>query len=96
LWPPDFLALVKRVEAEFGRCPRGQRWGSRVLDIDLVLWSGGCWRDAGLIVPHPAFRARRFVLDPAVEVAPAWRDPVTRLTIRQLRARLSRPRPRDA
>jgi len=62
----------------------------------VVLWSGGCWHDAALTVPHPAFRIRRFVLDPAAEIAPAWRDPVTRLTVRQLRARLARPSPRGA
>jgi 2-amino-4-hydroxy-6-hydroxymethyldihydropteridine diphosphokinase len=58
-----------------------------VLDLDIVLWSGGAWSGPGLTVPHIAFRERRFVLDPAAEVAPAWRDPVSGRTLRQLAAR---------
>uniref|UniRef100_UPI0015771B8A 2-amino-4-hydroxy-6- hydroxymethyldihydropteridine diphosphokinase n=1 Tax=Sphingomonas bacterium TaxID=1895847 RepID=UPI0015771B8A len=76
----------------FGR-RRGRRWGARVLDLDIVLWSGGSWRSPGLTIPHPAFRDRRFVLDPMVALAPRWRDPVTGLTIRQLAAQLTRRRP---
>jgi len=40
-----------------------------------------------------AFRTRRFVLDPAVEIAGHWRDPLTGLSLRHLAARLTRPRP---
>ena len=89
--PPALLALAKRVEREFGRRTGGQRWTSRVLDLDLVLWSGGCFAGPGLVVPHRLFRTRAFVLDPAVRIAPRWRDPLTGLTVRQLHARLTRP-----
>ncbi|HEY6964357.1 MAG TPA: 2-amino-4-hydroxy-6-hydroxymethyldihydropteridine diphosphokinase, partial [Erythrobacter sp.] len=41
--PPALLAALKRTEREFGRRP-GRRWGDRVLDCDIVLWSGGEWR----------------------------------------------------
>ena len=90
--PPALLAALKRTEREFGRRP-GQRWGDRVLDCDIILWSGGRWVSPGLAIPHPAFRLRRFVLDPARAIAPGWRDPVTGLTLSQLHARLTRPRP---
>ena len=89
LEPPALLALVKRIEREFGRRPGGQRWTSRVLDLDLVLWSGGPFVAPGLTVPHPLFRTRAFVLAPAAKIAPRWRDPVTGFTVRQLAARLS-------
>ena len=92
LAPPAMLRLVKAMERDFGR-RRGQRWGARVIDLDLVLWSGGRWRSAELTVPHRAFRERAFVLEPAAAIAAGWRDPVTGLTIRQLHARLTRPRP---
>lgn len=84
--PPALLAALKALERAFGRRP-GRRWGPRVLDLDIILWSGGRLRAPGLIIPHPAFRARDFVLAPLVAIAPGWRDPETGRTIRQLRAR---------
>ncbi len=96
LTPPALLAALKRMEREFGR-RRGQRWGDRVLDLDIVLWSGGIWRSGGrsghLTIPHPAYRIREFVLAPARAIAPHWRDPVSGLTIAHLHARLTRSRP---
>ena len=87
--PPAMLAALKRLEREFGR--RGaRRWGDRVLDCDVVLWSGGVWHDPLLTIPHPEFRDRAFVLTPASAIAPAWRDPISGLTLRQLNARLTR------
>jgi len=49
-------------------------------------------RQRGLRVPHPALHLRAFVLDPLVEVAADWRHPVKNATVRQLRARLLRPK----
>jgi len=97
LMPDALLVLLKRIEADFGR-RGGRRWGSRVLDLDIVLWDGGLWRSGGrgvrsLTVPHPAFRARDFVLAPARALAADWRDPVSSLSIKQLHARLTRRRP---
>ena len=90
--PPELLALLKRTEHAFGRRPGGQRWRARVLDLDIVLWSGGAFASDELTIPHPLFRERAFVLLPAAEIAPGWRDPLTGRTVRQLRARLTRPR----
>ena len=84
--PPSMLAGLKRMEREFGR-RAGRRWGDRVLDLDIVLWSAGAWESAGLTIPHAEFRKRRFVLDPALSIARNWRDPITGLTIAQLSAR---------
>lgn len=86
LAPRALLARLKRIEADFGR-RAGRRWGERVIDLDIILWSGGMWHDAALAIPHPHFRTRRFVLDPLARVAPDWRDPVTARSIRQLAAR---------
>lgn len=90
--PQQALAALKRIEQHFGR-RRGQRWGARVLDLDIVLWSGGAWRSAGLVIPHPRFRERLFVLAPAAAIAPDWRDPVSGLSLRTLKARLTAPKP---
>jgi len=90
--PPELLALFKRIEREFGRRIGGQRWRARVLDLDIVLWGGGCFASPELTIPHPLFRKRGFVLAPALEVAADWRDPLSGLSVRQLHARLTRPR----
>lgn len=87
--PPALLHRLKQVERDFGRLG-GRRWGPRILDLDIVLWSGGAWAGDGLVVPHPEFRRRRFVLEPLAEVAPDWRDPITGATVRQLHFRLGR------
>ena len=86
--PPALLRRLKAIERAFGR-RRGRSWAARVLDLDIVLWSEGAWSGPGLIIPHPLFRTRSFVLDPLAHVAPDWRDPVTGRTVRQLRARLT-------
>ncbi len=93
LAPEALLKLLKRIEGEFGRRGGGQRWSSRVIDLDIVLWEGGAFAAPGLVIPHPLFRKRPFVLTPAVAIAPDWRDPVTGLTLRQINARLTAPRP---
>ncbi|HYG47433.1 MAG TPA: 2-amino-4-hydroxy-6-hydroxymethyldihydropteridine diphosphokinase [Allosphingosinicella sp.] len=89
--PPALLARLKQVERDFGR-RGGRRWGPRILDLDIILWSEGAWGGDGLVVPHPEFRRRRFVLDPLAEVAPDWRDPITGATVRQLLYRLGKAR----
>ncbi|WP_156841504.1 2-amino-4-hydroxy-6-hydroxymethyldihydropteridine diphosphokinase [Novosphingobium aquimarinum] len=90
--PPALLVRIKQLEKDFGR-RRNQRWGARVLDVDIILWSGGRWQSRALGVPHGAFRQRDFVLAPALAIAPDWRDPVTGLSLRHLFARLTHPRP---
>jgi 2-amino-4-hydroxy-6-hydroxymethyldihydropteridine diphosphokinase len=90
LAPEALLDRLQQIERGFGRRRRGARWRARVLDLDVVLWSGGPWASERLTIPHPEFRARDFVLAPAVAIAAKWRDPVTGLTLRQLRRRLTR------
>jgi 2-amino-4-hydroxy-6-hydroxymethyldihydropteridine diphosphokinase len=88
LAPDALLDVLQAMERAAGR-RAGRRWGARVLDLDILLWSGGSFAAPGIIVPHPHFRARDFVLGPLAEIAPGWRDPLTRLTVRQLAARLT-------
>lgn len=94
VWEPDeMLEALQIMEEVMGRKRMGQRWRSRTLDLDIVLWSGGIVAERDLQIPHPLFRERDFVLRPAAAIAPDWRDPVTGLSIKQLHARLTRPRP---
>ena len=92
LLPPHMLRSLKRMESDFGR-RRGRRWGSRVLDLDIIAWSGGNWGSRGLTVPHPAAAERAFVIEPLAAIAPLWRLKHG-LTARQLAHRLARRRPR--
>jgi 2-amino-4-hydroxy-6-hydroxymethyldihydropteridine diphosphokinase len=91
LEPPELLSRLKQIEREFGRRP-GRRWGPRVLDLDVALWSGGKFRSRRLIVPHPQLARRNFVLQPLAAIAPNWR--VGSFATRHLAARLARKRPR--
>ena len=93
LAPLDLLAELQSIETDFGRRRRGQRWRSRTLDLDIVLWSGGIFDTPDFSIPHPAFRGRVFVLGPLLETGRNWRDPVTGLAVRHLHARLVKPRP---
>jgi len=93
--PPDLLTLLQSIEHQFGRTHsqrRGQRWRSRALDLDIVLWSAGVWHSPTLTIPHREMRQRDFVLRPASAIARNWRDPVSGLTLGHLYARLSRKR----
>ena len=92
--PDELLLALKLIERGFGRRP-GRRWGARVLDLDIILWSGGPFAEQGLVIPHPSFRERLFVLQPLAEIAPGWRDPITGATLRQLLHRAARRKPVD-
>ncbi len=91
--PDELLEDLKRIEYEFGR-RGGRRWGPRILDLDIILWSEGFWGGPGPIIPHPEMRRRRFVLEPLADIAPDWRDPQGGFRIRHLLHRLGRPTPR--
>ena len=62
--------------------------GPRVIDLDLLLMGDVVLTIADLTLPHPAMAARRFVLEPLAEIAPAMVDPRSGLTIRELLTRL--------
>lgn len=94
LAPPALLALLKHIERAFGRRP-GQRWGARVLDLDIILWSGGDWASPTLSIPHPHWHNRRFVTDPLARIAPNWPDPHSNRTVRHIAHRLRRGQPVD-
>jgi len=70
--PLAMLGRLKTIERAFGR-RRGKRWGPRVLDLDIALWSGGGFRSRSLNIPHPQLPKRSFVLQPLAAIAPGWR-----------------------
>jgi len=88
--PLDLLATLLAIERERGR-QRPHAGAPRTLDLDLIFFGAEQVQEPGLVVPHPRFRERRFVLEPLAEIAPDWRDPVTGLTVRELLLRLPPP-----
>lgn len=81
------LERLLEIEQAFGRT-RPYGGAPRTLDLDLILYGDRVIDEPGLIVPHPRFRERRFVLAPLAEIAPDWRDPVSGKTIEELLANL--------
>lgn len=85
LEPQDLLTALKHVENALGRKP-AERWGPRLIDIDIILWGERTIVEQGLEVPHPEFRQRAFVLEPLAQIAPDARDPITGQTVAELAA----------
>ena len=77
------LEALLAIERERGR-ERPFAGAARTLDLDLVLFGDAVIDEPGLVVPHPRFRERRFVLEPLVEIAPEMVDPVTGLTVSEI------------
>jgi 2-amino-4-hydroxy-6-hydroxymethyldihydropteridine diphosphokinase len=76
LTPRELLARAQRVERELGRV-RTVRNGPRTIDVDLLLCGDSIVNEDDLVVPHPRYLERRFVLEPLLELHPEMRDPVT-------------------
>ena len=87
--PQAFLCELQRIEAELGRI-RGERWGPRTIDLDLLLYDALVVDTESLTIPHPRMTERRFVLVPAAEIAPAMLHPVSGCSLRDLLLRLER------
>lgn len=86
LAPVDLLQRLLAIEKLLGRDRSSAvvAKGPRVVDLDLILFGDLILQTHELILPHPAMRERRFVLEPLAEVAPDMIDPVSGHTIAQL------------
>jgi 2-amino-4-hydroxy-6-hydroxymethyldihydropteridine diphosphokinase len=83
LEPQALLQLLRTIETHTGRS-RLERWGPRTLDLDLLLFDDLVLDTRELVVPHPRMAWRRFVLEPAAEVAGPMLHPVIGCTVREL------------
>ena len=83
LAPRALLEALLAIEQERGR-ERPYLNAPRTLDLDLILAGDRVVEEPGLVLPHPRFRERRFVLEPLAAVAPDLRDPVSGKTVAEL------------
>ena len=74
LAPRELLETLLRIERELGRV-RGERWGPRTIDLDLLLYGDEVVDEPGLTVPHPRLHERRFALEPIAELDPTVEVP---------------------
>jgi 2-amino-4-hydroxy-6-hydroxymethyldihydropteridine diphosphokinase len=85
LSPRSLLDVLLMIEQEAGRNRRAdERWGPRVLDLDLLLYADTVIDEPGLTVPHPRLHERLFVLDPLAAIAGEWMHPGFERTIADL------------
>ena len=83
LAPRALFEQLLALEVERGRDRKGTG-EPRTLDLDLILYGGVTIDEPDLVVPHPRFRERAFVLDPLAEIAPSWVDPVSGKSVAEL------------
>jgi 2-amino-4-hydroxy-6-hydroxymethyldihydropteridine diphosphokinase len=83
LTPDGLLSRLLRVEHELGRV-RTERWGPRIIDLDLLAFGERLSRTSRLVLPHPELRRRRFVLQPWAEIAPEFIVPGFSATVEEL------------
>ena len=78
----ELWEYMQRIERELGRM-RGERWGPRRMDLDLILYGDRVVVEEDLVVPHPRYRERAFVLVPLLEIEPGLMDPVSGRGVRE-------------
>ncbi|MCC6124248.1 MAG: 2-amino-4-hydroxy-6-hydroxymethyldihydropteridine diphosphokinase [Pirellulales bacterium] len=92
LGPHELLQMMHDIERDLGR-RRGRRWDARTIDLDLLLYDESTISTPSLEVPHPRMAWRRFVLEPAAEIAGEMRHPGIGWTIARLLEHLDAARP---
>ena len=79
----EILNTILAIELQMGR-ERKEKWGSRTIDIDILLYGDEVINEPDLVVPHPQMHLRKFALQPLSEIAPLLVHPVLKQTIQQL------------
>lgn len=83
LSPQELLDVINTIEQQVGRIKRF-RWGPREIDIDIIFYGDQVLESETLVIPHPSFRERDFVLQPLVDLNNEMIDPVSQKTVKQL------------
>ncbi len=87
LAPRTLLETLLGIETKMGR-KREIKWGSRIIDIDILFYGNQLINEPGLVVPHPELQNRMFTLAPLNEIAPDFVHPVLQKQISELKSEL--------
>jgi len=82
--PAELLKNLKEFEQTCGREKNPERWGPRVIDLDIISYGNLVIEQESLIIPHPEYEMRKFVLNPMMEINSNWCDPRTGLSIEKI------------
>lgn len=87
LTPHELLAELKSIEMKLGRVS-GERWGARLIDIDIIFYGKVVMDTQDLQIPHISAHVRRFVLKPLCELDPGLIHPGCGITVSDLLEKL--------
>ena len=80
----ELLNNINLIESKLGRIRSSVRNEPRIIDIDIIFFNDLIFSNDNLVIPHPRFKERLFVLQPLSEISPNFIDPITKKTIKFL------------